>query len=148
VQKSSKLSENDIIYIYLRSFLNYGAKQPSHKKVMRVQIFAFLAVKTEKTAKNRPRGHFQKEVPRFRILKVPQFPLLHLQTARRFQHMGIMGGVHSIRTGALFYIGSLRRFFVIVLLHFKLCITMGPKGLCWKGTCSGGLMTLRENLGS
>ena len=51
----------------------------------------------------------------------------------------------SFRTGALTYIGSLRRFFVIVLLHFKLCITMG---LCWKGTCSGGLMTLRENLSS
>jgi hypothetical protein len=32
----------------------------------------------------------------FRILKVPQFPLLHLQTARRFQYMGIMEyGIHS-----------------------------------------------------
>jgi hypothetical protein len=51
----------------------------------------------------------------------------------------------SISTGALTYIGSLMRFFVIVLLHFKLCITMG---LYWKDTCSGGLMTLRENLGS
>ncbi len=60
VQKSSKLSENDI-YIYLRSFLNYGAKQPSRKNVMRVQKFAFFNVKTEKTAKNRSRGHFQKK---------------------------------------------------------------------------------------
>jgi hypothetical protein len=62
VQKRSKLSENDI-YIYLRIFLNYGAKQPSQKKVMRVQKYAFLAVtvKTEKTARNRPRGHFQKK---------------------------------------------------------------------------------------
>jgi hypothetical protein len=51
----------------------------------------------------------------------------------------------SISTGALTYVGSLMRFVVIVLLHFKLCITMG---LCWKDTCSGGLMTLRENLGS
>jgi hypothetical protein len=60
VQKSSKLSKNDI-YIYLRIFLNYGAKQSSQKKVMSVQKYAFLAVKTEKTAKNRPRGHFQKK---------------------------------------------------------------------------------------
>ncbi len=51
MQKRSKLSENDI-YIYLRIFQNYGAKQPSQKKVMRVQKYAFLAVKTEKTAKN------------------------------------------------------------------------------------------------
>jgi hypothetical protein len=67
VQKSSKLSENDI-NIYLRIFLNYGAKQPSQKKVMRVQKYAFLAVKTEKTAKNRPRGHFQKKRTSFRWL--------------------------------------------------------------------------------
>jgi hypothetical protein len=67
VQKRSKLSENDI-YIYLRIFLNYGAKQPSQKKVMRVQKYAFLAVKTEKTAKNRPRGHFQKKRTSFRWL--------------------------------------------------------------------------------
>ncbi len=31
----------------------------------------------------------------------------------------------SIRTGALPFIGSPRRFFVIVLLHFKLLVTMG-----------------------
>jgi hypothetical protein len=70
---------------------------------MRVQKYAFLAVKvkTAKTAKNRPRGHFQKKSTsfrwlikdkrsyQFRILKVkaPQFPLLHLQTARRCQHI-------------------------------------------------------------
>jgi hypothetical protein len=34
---------------------------PAKKKVIRVQKYAFLAVKTEKTAKNRPRGHFQKK---------------------------------------------------------------------------------------
>ena len=67
MQKSSKLSENDI-NIYLRIFLNYGAKQPSQKKDMRVQKYAFLAVKTEKMAKNRPRGHFQKKRTSFRWL--------------------------------------------------------------------------------
>ncbi len=57
VQKSSKLSENDILYIYyyiiyyilyilyLKNFLNYGAKQPSQKKVMRVQKDAFFSCK-------------------------------------------------------------------------------------------------------
>jgi hypothetical protein len=60
--KSSKLSENNI-YIYLRIYLNYGAKQLSQKKVMRVQKYAFLAVKTEETAKNGPMGHFQKKEP-------------------------------------------------------------------------------------
>ncbi len=67
MQKSSKLSENDI-NIYLRIFLNYGAKQLSQKKVMRVQKYAFLAVKTEKTAKNRSRGHIQKKKISFRWL--------------------------------------------------------------------------------
>jgi hypothetical protein len=52
VQKSSKLSESDILYIYLRIFLNYGAKQPSEKKVMRVQKYAFLAVKTSGNGEN------------------------------------------------------------------------------------------------
>jgi hypothetical protein len=69
VQISSELSGNDI-YIYLRIFLNYGAKQLSQNKVMRVQKYAFLAVKTEKmaTSKNRPRGHFQKKRTSFRWL--------------------------------------------------------------------------------
>jgi hypothetical protein len=34
---------------------------PVKKKVTRVRKYAFLAVKTEKMAKNRPRGHFQKK---------------------------------------------------------------------------------------
>ncbi len=35
---------------------------------MRDQKYAFLAVKTEKTAKNRKRGHFQKKRTSFRWL--------------------------------------------------------------------------------
>jgi hypothetical protein len=34
---------------------------PAKNKVIRVQKYEFLAVKTEKTAKNRPRVHFQKK---------------------------------------------------------------------------------------
>jgi hypothetical protein len=36
-QKRSKLSENDIFYIYLRLFPKYGSKVPSQEKVMGVQ---------------------------------------------------------------------------------------------------------------
>jgi hypothetical protein len=54
VQKSSKLSENDI-YIYLRIFLNYGAKQPSQKEVMRVQKYAFLVFSCKNVGKQRKR---------------------------------------------------------------------------------------------
>ncbi len=41
---------------------------PAQKNIMRVQKYAFLAVKTEKTAKNRPRGHFQNKRNSYRWL--------------------------------------------------------------------------------
>jgi hypothetical protein len=71
---------------------------PSKKKLMRVQN-VHLAVKTAKTAKNRPsKGSFSEEKNLIPLankmsyldfvplsLKVPQFPLLHLQAARRLE---------------------------------------------------------------
>jgi hypothetical protein len=89
------------VYIILRKFTTFL------HSLRKVGFFfcTMMHEKTEKTAKNRPRGHFQKKREKNLIplankrsypyfvslsLKVPRFPLLHLQTARRFQHMGKM----------------------------------------------------------
>jgi hypothetical protein len=57
------------------------------KKVMRVQKYAFLAVKTEKTAKNRPRGSFSEEknfIPLANKRSYPDFVSLRSPNSHSF----------------------------------------------------------------